>query len=187
MCLDERWTDNRGRPAALLRSSPRTRRLRRSNWLSFCSMGPASLLLAFLAEDVLALIAHALALVGLRRAGRAQLGRELPDLLLVDTRNRDQLLLGAAHLHVDAGRHLVHHVVAEADLQLDGVLALHGRAKADAVDLQRLRVSLGDTLDQVGDLRARHAPHGASLLAVLGEIDLDAVRALGDLDQVRAG
>src|SRR5215475_9283229 len=104
MCLDERYTDNRGRPAALLRSSPRTRRLRRSNWFSFCSIGPASLLFAFIADDVLALIANALALVGLRRAGRPQLGRELADLLLVDARSRDQFLLGAAHLHVDAGR-----------------------------------------------------------------------------------
>src|SRR5262245_56919538 len=124
MCLEERCTDSLGLPPAPCFSSARTRRLRRSIWFSLRSMVRSSLLLAFLAEDVLALVAHALALVGLGRTRRAQLGSELPHLLLVDARHGDQLLLGAAHLHVESGRHLVHHVVAVADLQLD-VLSLH--------------------------------------------------------------
>src|SRR5262245_52269760 len=186
MCFDERWTDRRGRSPASRFSSLRTRRLRRSNWLSLRSMARSSLLLAFLAEDVLALVADTLALVGLRRTRGAQFRRELAYLLLVDARDGDDLLLGAADLHVHAGRHLVDDVVAEANLQLD-VLALHRRAEADAVNLERLRVSFGDTLDQVHDLGARHAPHGAGLLGVLGEADLDAGPGLGDLDPVRTG
>src|SRR5262245_645353 len=133
MCFEERCTDSRGFPPASRLISARTRRLRRSVWFSLRSMVRSSLLLAFLAEDVLALIAHTLALIGLRRTRRPQLGGELPHLLLVDAGHCDQLLLGAAHFHVQAGRHLVDHVVAEANLQLD-ILALHGGAEADAVD-----------------------------------------------------
>src|SRR5262245_66359932 len=130
MCRDERCTDSLARPPELSLSSLRTRRLRRSNWFSLRSMAQPSLLLAFLAEDVLALVAHAFALVGLGRARGAQLGSKLPHLLLVDARHGDQLLLGAAHLHLQAGRHLVDYVVAVADLQLD-VLALHRGTEAD--------------------------------------------------------
>src|SRR5512145_1659193 len=172
MCLEERCTDRRSRPPAPSFSWPRTRRWRRSNWFNLRSMARASLLLAFLAVDVLALVAHALAGVGLRGARSAQLGRKLADLLLVDARHRDQLLLGAADLHVHAHGHLVHHVVAEADLQLDAVLALHGRTKTDPVNLQRLRVAVRDAFHQVDDLGANHAPHGARLLGVLGETDV---------------
>ena len=45
---------------------------------------PILLLLAFLAEDVFTLIAHALALVGLRLARRADHGRNVAHRLLVD-------------------------------------------------------------------------------------------------------
>src|SRR5262245_1216197 len=145
-------------------------------------MAPASLLLAFLAEDVLALIAHALALVGLGGARGADFGCELADLLLVDARHGHQLLLGPTHNHLHARRHLVQHVVAEAHLQLQCVLALHRRTEADAVDLERLRIALGDPFDQVHDLRARHAQHGAGGLGVLGQLHLHALRSLGDLD-----
>src|SRR5437763_383975 len=65
MCLEERNTDRRGRPPAYLASERRTRCVRRSNWLSLWSMGGASLLLAFLAVDVLATVADALALIWL--------------------------------------------------------------------------------------------------------------------------
>src|SRR5689334_17926583 len=59
---------------------------------------PGLLLLAFLAQDVFALIANALALIRLRRACGADLRRHLPHLLLVDARHGDDLLLGTADL-----------------------------------------------------------------------------------------
>src|SRR5215467_12304130 len=133
MCLEERNTDSRGRPLAPLASERRTRRARRSNWLSLRSMDGASLLLAFLYVDVLAPVADALALIGLGRARGADDSRHLPHLLLVDAGDLDDLLLGAPHLHVDARRDLVDHVVAEADLQLQRILSFEGRAEAHAV------------------------------------------------------
>src|SRR4051812_29200121 len=58
------------------------------------------LLLAFLAEDELARIADPLALVRLRRPELPDLGRNLPDLLLVDAGHDD---LGRPRaLHLDA-------------------------------------------------------------------------------------
>src|SRR5262245_21592796 len=125
MCLEDRCTDSLGRPLECPASSRRTRSLRRSNWFNLRSMTRASLLLAFLAVDVLALVAHTLALVGLGRTGSPNLGRELAHLLFVDARYRDDLLLGAAHLHFQVSRHLVQNIVAEPDLQLQGILALH--------------------------------------------------------------
>src|SRR5262245_12656037 len=142
MCLDERCTERRGRPVLLARRALRTRRLRASNCVTLPCMANL-LLLAFLAVDVLALIADALALIGLGRARGANIGGDLTDLLLVDAGHRDDFLLGARYLHLDARWDLVDHVVAEADLQLQAVLALHGRAETDAMNLQRLRVALG--------------------------------------------
>src|SRR6185295_8932594 len=157
---------------------------------SNCLMLPCMadlLLLAFLAGNVLALIANALALVGLWRPRGANLGGELADLLLVDAGHRDDFLLGSRHLDLDARRDLVHHIVAESDLQLQIVLALHGRAETDAVDLERLRIALRAALDQVEDLRAGHAPHGARLLGILAHGNSDSIRALFDGDQLGTG
>src|SRR5580765_5399403 len=117
MCLEERNTDRRGRPPAYLASERRTRRVRRSNWFSLWSMDGASLLLAFLAVDVLAPVANAFTLVGLGRARGANFSGDLSHLLLVDAGDFYDLLLGTRHLHVDARRDLVDHVVAEADLK----------------------------------------------------------------------
>src|SRR5436190_16332414 len=141
MCLEERNTDKRGRPPAYLASERRTRCVRRSNWFSFWSMDGASLFLAFLAVDVLAPVADAFALVGLGRPRGADLGGHLTDPLLVDAGDLDDLLLGAGHLHVDAGRDLVNHIVAEAHLQLQGVLALEGSPESHAVNLQGVRIA----------------------------------------------
>src|SRR5262245_32028280 len=115
MCLEERNTDSRGRPLAPVASERRTRRARRSNWLSLLSMD-ASLFLAFLHVDVLAPVANALTLVGLGRPRGADDGRHLSHLLLVDAGDLDDLLLGTPNLHVDTGRDLVDHVVAKSDL-----------------------------------------------------------------------
>src|SRR6478672_2491532 len=113
MCFEERNTDRRGRPPECLASVRRTRDARRSNWFNLLSMDGASFLLAFLALDVLAAVADALALVGLGRARGADHGCDVPDLLLVDAGHLDQLLLGAGNLYVHARRDLVEHVVAE--------------------------------------------------------------------------
>src|SRR5690606_27314174 len=89
------------------------------------------LLLAFLAEDPLLGIFDALALVRLGAAVPADLGRHLPDLLLIDAGHDDFGRL--RHRDRDALRRLIDDVVAETESKLQ-VLALHGRAVADAVD-----------------------------------------------------
>src|SRR5215468_9861180 len=177
MCLEERNTDSRGRPLAPLANERRTRRARRSNWLSLLSMD-ASLFLAFLHMDVLAPVANAFTLVGLGRPRGANDRRHLSHLLLVDAGDLDDLLLGTSHLHVDARRDLMDHIVAKSDLQLQGILALERRAEAHAMDLQRVRVALGHTLDEIGNLRARHAPERARHLGLLARLHLDAGGAL---------
>src|SRR3546814_17827308 len=58
----------------------------------------SSLLLPFLAEDVLAAILDALALVRLGLAPATDLGRDLTHLLLVDPRNPDRGLIGGLDL-----------------------------------------------------------------------------------------
>ncbi len=115
-------------------------------------------------------IFHALALVGLGSAELADLRRDLADRLLVDARHDD--LGRLRHRDGDAGRRLVDHVMAEAERQLQ-VLALHGRAIADAVDLQPLLEAVRHAGEDVGDLGARHAPFGARVLGLVARIDLD--------------
>src|SRR5262245_35299851 len=186
MCLDERNTDSRGRPLAPLANERRTRRARRSNWLSLLSMN-ASLFLAFLHMDVLAPVANAFTLIGLGWPRGADDGRHLSHLLLVDAGDLDDLLLGTCHLHVDASRDLVDHVVAKSDLQLQGILALERGTETHAMDLERVRVALGHALDEIGDLRARHAPERSPQLGLLARRDLDAVGAVLHLDLLRTG
>src|SRR5690606_2818120 len=94
-------------------SALRTRRRRRSNRESLAIL----LLLPFLAEDVLAAILDALALVGLRLPPATNLGCELADLLFVDPGNLDRRLVGS--LHLDTFRHLDVDIVAIAELQLE--------------------------------------------------------------------
>src|SRR4029453_5850563 len=151
--------------------------------------GGCLLLLAFLAEDVFGVVLDALALVGLRRAHGADLGRDLADLLLVVAADQHRGRLLA--LDRDAFRDRIQHVVAVAHLQLQ-VLALDRGAIADAVDLQRLAVALAHALDHVAQVGAGGAPQDAGLgvplerlhphLAVLhGHVDL-----LGDRQLQRA-
>src|SRR5215813_1699170 len=172
MCLPERCTDSRTRPAALSRMARRTRALRRSalSRRGFIVELP-SLLLAFLAEDVLAGILDALALVGLGRPEVANLGRDLADPLLVDTGHHD---LGRLRRRDrDAVRDRINDLVAVAERQLQ-VLALHGGAIADAGDFEPPLEALGHAGDHVGEQRPRHAPHGAGALGVAARIDLNA-------------
>src|SRR6185295_8071060 len=77
---------------------------------------PALLLLAFLAQDLLARILDALALVGLGRPHAADLGGHLPDLLPVGAADLDLGRLRRPDR--DARRDRIDHLVAEAQLQL---------------------------------------------------------------------
>src|SRR5579885_764036 len=128
MCLDERNTDRRARPffmpaSLTLRRTDAVRRAVRS--FKFVMAQSPLFLLAFLAEDVLAGVLHALALVGLRRTETAQLGGNLADLLLVDAGDDD---LGRLRRRDrDPLRDRIVDVVREAELQVE-LLALHRRA-----------------------------------------------------------
>src|SRR5262249_34862678 len=146
-----------------------------------------SLFLAFLHVDVLAPVANALTLIGLGRSRGADNGRHLAHLLLVDAGHLDDLLLGARHLYVDASWDLVDHVVAKSDLQLQGILALERGTEPHPMDLQGVRVALGHALEEIGDLRARHAPEGARHLRLLARSDLDTGGAFLHLDLLRTG
>src|ERR1700753_422914 len=110
MCFPERNTDRRGRAPW----APRRKRVR--DWRFLKRALVILLLLAFLAADIFAFIAHALALVGLRRAIGTDLGGDLADQLLVDAADGDHgRLLGDDG---DAGRDRIRHVMAEAELQV---------------------------------------------------------------------
>src|SRR4029079_7185041 len=93
------------------------------------------LLLAFFAEDVLAAVLDALALVRLRLAPAADLGRDLAHLLLVDAADLDRVLVGGLDLDAFGNREV--HVMAVAELQAQ-ILALGLGAVADAGDLEHL-------------------------------------------------
>src|SRR5690606_32742789 len=111
------------------------------------------LLLAFLADDLLASIANALALVRLRFAILADLGGNLANHLLVDARNGDFGRLADGERN--ALRRLVDDVMAETESQLQ-VLALHGGTVADAGDLELLFEAFLHTLEDIDDPCARH-------------------------------
>src|SRR5919107_5167127 len=150
MCRPERCTDRRARPPARARKLVRTRWRRLSKGLGFAIL----LLLPFLAEDILAAILDALALVRLGLAPATDLGRDLTDLLLVDAADLDRVRVGS--LDVDAFGDRVVDVVAVAELQAQ-VLALGRGTIADAGDLQHLGEAFGDTGHEVVDERALHA------------------------------
>src|SRR3954449_6727957 len=139
-------------------------------------VSPWLLLLAFFAEDILAAILDALALVRLRLAPAANLGGDLSDLLLVDAGDLDRVLVGS--LDVDAFGHGVVHVVAIAELEAQ-VLALGLRAVADAGDLEDLGEAFGHTGDEVLHVGPLHAPRRTVALRVGDRSHADL--ALGDL------
>src|SRR5437868_13391312 len=89
MCLEERNTERRGRLLGARRKLRRTRtRRRKKRALALSDIG--LLLLAFLAADGLGRVFDPLALVGLRRAVGADLGRDLADPLAVGAADSDQ-------------------------------------------------------------------------------------------------
>src|ERR1700722_14199683 len=194
MCSEERNTERRARvPAArlMVRRTRPVRRVPRSLTVAIvgsyhpsCASslpspacgrengsGTRFLLLALLAEDELARILDALALVGLGRPVVADIRRHLADLLLVDAGHHDLDRLRGHDGDAIGNRMDDVVAVAERDLQ---VLALHARPIADAGDLQPPLEALADAGDQIGDQRPRGAPQGARQLGLVARIDLDA-------------
>src|SRR6476661_491018 len=102
MCRPLRCTDRRGRPPARLLRAVRTRRRRRSNRESLAML----LLLPFLAEDVLALVLDALALVRLGLAPAADFGGKLAHGLLVDPTDDHRRLVRRLHLQAFGDRQI---------------------------------------------------------------------------------
>src|SRR5688572_33106135 len=130
MCRVVRCTVRRAVPVSRMLARARVaRRRRRSFFVSFMAL----LLLAFLHHDLLAGIAHALALVGFRRAVAADHRRDLADLVAVRALHDDLGL--ARRLDGDALRYREIHRVREAERQVQA-LALDCRAVADADELE---------------------------------------------------
>src|ERR1700730_6266570 len=178
MCLEERNIESRARLPAARLMVRRTRAVRRSprsltvaivgSYRPSCislSPGPhrASprlrgeagrgsrlLLLALLAEDELARVFDALALVGFGRPVIADIRRDLADLLLVDARHHDLGRLGSCNRDALGDRVDDVVAIAQSDLQ---VLALHARPIAHAGDLEPPFEALGDAGYQIGDQR----------------------------------
>src|SRR5690606_19898951 len=125
------------------------------------------LLLASSADDLLARILVALALVGLGAAIFAEVSRDLTALLLVETRRDDFRRL--RNSNSDASRHVVDHFVAEAERKLQ-VLALHGSAVTDAADFELLFKAVLHANKNVGDHSAGHAPLRTSFLRLVAWI-----------------
>src|SRR6185503_19681199 len=150
MCCGVRCTVRRAVPISRILARPRVARRRRRSFFVSCAM--ALLLLAFLHHDFLAGIAHALALVGFRRAVAPDHGRDLADLLAVYALYYDLRL--ARRLDRDAVRNRELDRVREAEGQVQ-VLALQGGAVADAYELELALEALGHARDHVREVRAR--------------------------------
>src|SRR5229473_2673648 len=164
MCFDERWTQSRTLEPAADLTARRTLASRRATALRSCAITSSrSFLLAFLAEDVLARVLDALALVRLGRPEPADLGRNLSDFLAVDPGYHD--LDRPRRRDRDAVGDRIGDVVAESEREMQ-VLALHRRPVAHPGDLQSLLEALGDAGDQIVDQRARQTPHGAGTLGL---------------------
>src|SRR5579883_1459916 len=173
MCLDERNTDSRARPPAARLMVRRTRPVRRSPRSFTVAMAYSCpvrlLLLALLAEDELLHIFDAFAFVRLWWPVVADIGGNLPDLLLVDAGHDDLGRLRGRNC--DAVRDWMHDVVAVAERDLQ-VLALHRGTVTDAGDLQAPLEALGDAGHQIGDQSARGAPQRARDLGLSARVDL---------------
>src|ERR671933_2663171 len=144
--------------------------------------GGGSRPLTYLPGHVLALVADALALVGLRRALLADDGGDLADLLLRVALHDDPR--GLRDLELDALRRLDGDGMRVAQGELE-VAALELRAVADALDLERLGEAGRDALDHVGDQRAGQPVQGAVLGAVRRSCDEDLLALLAHLDGAR--
>src|SRR6266545_3922410 len=140
--------------------------------------GSSSCALAYLAPHVLALVADALALVGLRRPHPANVGGSLADELLVDPLHDD--LVRRRHLESNAGLGLDDDRVREADRKLE-VASAQCSTVAHALDLEALLEALRHTLDHVRDQRARQPVQSPVLAALRRARDDDRSVLLVDL------
>src|ERR1700761_663569 len=113
MCWLVRCTVRRAAPWREMRTRVFAERRMRD---AFLSMVIASLLLRFLQGDLLTRIAHALALVGLRRLVRADLGGHLAHLLAIRALDHDLGLRRRLGLHALGQR--VHDGVREAEREV---------------------------------------------------------------------
>src|SRR5215475_2021656 len=170
MCLDERKTDSRARPRAASFTLRRTVAVRRAVRSVNLDMARPLLLLPFLAEDVIVCVFHALALVRLRRAVTADLGSDLADFLLVDAGHDDFGRLRCGDRNAFRDREI--YVVRKAELQLQA-FALDCSAESDAGDLESFLEAFGHARHEVGNQRARRAPHRARALALAARFELD--------------
>src|SRR5205807_2573742 len=127
--------------------------------------------LACLAANHFVAVLDAFALVGIGLAERADLGRGLPHLLLVDTGDGDVARLGVDD-DVDAFRNGETHRVRVAELE-DDFPPLHLGAVADADDVELALERFADALDVVRHERAHEAAESAGLpfLVTAGEGD----------------
>ena len=106
---------------------------------------------AFLALDVFARIAHALALVRLRRVEAANLGGDLADDFFV--RAFDGQLGVFLDGHLDLGGNRVINGMRKTERQVHHV-ALNGGFEADALNFELFDKAIGHALDHVVDVVA---------------------------------
>src|SRR5216684_1414495 len=177
MCLPERNTLRRGRPAPAWCSAWRVRRWRRAKRALRSDMVMPLLLLAFLAPDRLGRVLDALALVGLGRTQAADLGGQLADLLAVSAGDLD--LGRLQRLDLDAGRNGNLDVVAETELQLQ-VLGIGLGAVADAVDLEVDGEAVRNAAHHIAREIARRAPLHAGAAALRARREDERLAVPGD-------
>src|SRR5277367_2970026 len=155
MCFALRKTLRRGRSAVplILRRIRSFRRSRPTICIAMASLSSGLRGLARLLADLLALIAHALASIRLRRPEAADLGGRLTHDLFVRTREDEQCSLRVARdLAFDPLGQREEDRVREAEREVDR-RALELRAIAGPDELQSLRVALGDTEDHARQQR----------------------------------
>src|SRR5688572_9052826 len=135
MCCGVRCTDKRSTRSSRIFARDLMARCRRWAFLFIRNSrsDARSLLLRFLQLDLFARVAHALALVGLRRAEIADVRGDLADLLHVRALDDDLGLAG--RLDRDAFGRGVNDRVREAERQVQ-VLALRLRAVTDTDELE---------------------------------------------------
>src|ERR1700752_2673909 len=150
MCCGVRCTLRRATRSS--RILARVSTARRSLCAFFPLMFHPSLLLGFLQRDLLARVAHAFALVRLRRAKTPDLSGHLADLLPVDALDQDFCL--ARRFDRDALRDRKGDRVRETEREIER-LPLHRGAVADTDELELAVVTLAHARDHVGEMRSR--------------------------------